>query len=128
MTSMRATSSCLLVIMGLVACADQGVRSPENASEPCSDIAAAAGKRVRDVAYANQACATDADCLTVGDAADCFDSCSISIGRSGEPAYRAAVADVNAHACTDFAARGCQVIHPPCAPAPPVSCQHGICQ
>jgi hypothetical protein len=117
----------------LPACASSSVpgETPATAQPAgaCSAIAAKAAQRVQTIAAAQRACSTDADCVLVGQGASCFDHCTTSIARAGQPAVDAMVADVDAHECRDFAAQGCRVEVPPCAPPPAAAtCRAGQCE
>lgn len=93
----------------------------------CADLRAYALHRLDDVLAAHRACTTDADCVSVGFGASCFDACSRSVAKSGQPALDAASADIDADECRDFKAQGCRSEVPPCAPPAPVACRQGIC-
>ena len=126
--------SVAAVLAGAAACAS--APPPAAASAPtagpssssCADLRAHALRRLDDVLAANGACTTDADCVSVGLGGSCFDACSRSVAKNGQPALDAASADVDAHECRDFKAQGCTAWAPPCAPPPPTACRKGICQ
>jgi hypothetical protein len=131
MSKLLATALALVAI--LPACASASVpgeplaapRSPA----ACASIAAKAAERVQGIASAQRACSTDADCVLVAQGASCFDHCTTSMALGGKAALDAMVADVDAHECREFAAQGCRVEVPPCAPPPAAAaCRAGQCQ
>ena len=135
MSKLLSTALALVAVFPtLGACASSSVpgeTTPATAQAPasCAAIAARAAGRVQGIAAAQRACIADADCVIVAQGASCFDHCTTSIASAGKPAVDAMVADVDAHECRDFAAQGCRVEVPPCAPPPPAAtCRAGRCE
>ncbi len=96
--------------------------------ESCEGAAAAASKRVADVAAENVACATDGDCFTVALGASCFDACTRSVNQAGKGAVDRAETLVEAGECKPFRAAGCKLVAPPCGPPSRATCKAGRCQ
>jgi hypothetical protein len=134
MNRLLSTALALVAVLPAAgACASSSVPGEPTVMPPsgasCSAIAARAAQRVQAIAAAQRGCSTDADCVIVGQGASCFDHCTTSIARAGQPAVDAMVADVGAHECREFAAQGCRVEVPPCAPPPAAAtCRAGQCQ
>jgi hypothetical protein len=120
-----------LAAAGAVACATSSVPASSSASEgapTCASTAREGSNRVHAAIAAHVACAADADCVVIPQGARCFDQCTTVVAKGGVSAIEAVVADVDARECADFAARGCRVEVPPCAPPPTtVSCRSGVC-
>lgn len=93
----------------------------------CASLSNAASSEVSNAIAAHQACAVDADCVQIGFAASCFDSCSRVVAKNGVADVTAAKDRVNADACKQFLAQGCKFDIPPCAPPGMPVCKAGAC-
>jgi hypothetical protein len=131
-TVIRCSASVpvLSVSMLLIACASAPDAGPPSsaAGGSCSAEAQRAAAPVLAVVERNGACATDADCTTVGLSTRCFDVCSRAVAASGVPEVEAALASADADGCEPFIADGCQLIVPPCVPPTPPVCRAGSCE
>ncbi|MGH7297010.1 MAG: hypothetical protein ACRELB_18880 [Polyangiaceae bacterium] len=126
----HALTALLLALPTAVACAASAPVPPKppEAAASCDSLAAKAAARVQPVIEAHRACASDADCVTVAQGASCFDHCTTSMAREGQAAVKATVAEVDAAECAAFAAQGCHVVPPPCAPPAAPVCREGSCR
>lgn len=118
------SSSVLL----LVACGAASSPAGPEGSPSCDDLQGSARDKVQAAITANASCSTDADCVTVAFAADCFDSCTRAMNTQGAGAVDAAKASVNGEQCKTFASQSCKNVIPPCAPPMPPKCVSGACQ
>ncbi|HEY8077841.1 MAG TPA: hypothetical protein VIF62_27130 [Labilithrix sp.] len=110
------------------ACATASAPPVETTAAPsCDDLAGAARKEVSSAIESHAACTQDSDCVETALAASCFDSCSRVVASSGAFDVKAARAKVDDAQCKEFAARGCKMIVPPCAPPRPPRCNAGAC-
>ncbi|HEY5242008.1 MAG TPA: hypothetical protein VIJ22_11105 [Polyangiaceae bacterium] len=121
-----------LLFAGAAACASSA-SPPANpvTSTPgtsCQDIEQQGVRRIGAVLAAHKACTADADCESVSQGGTCFDHCTARMAREGDAALQAVTADVAAHECRDFAARGCHAVSPPCMALPAAACHHGVCE
>jgi hypothetical protein len=123
-------ASTLFVSLVLVACST-GPSSAELTSAPghpsCDTLAASAAREVGSAIAAHAACSSDADCVTVGFGASCFDACSRMMNIVGTSELSAASERVESAQCKEFAERGCKLIPPPCMAPPAPSCKAGSC-
>lgn len=115
--------------MGVVACGgSQASSTPDGAArdgDSCGALAKPAIDQALAVAEQHTACATDADCVSVGMAAACFDVCSRAVNAADVDAIKAALAGAD---CSEFVAAGCAVTAPPCAPPAAPICNQGRCE
>jgi hypothetical protein len=129
---MRSVLPIVLALAAVLpACATSPTVTTETGATPppsCASIARQAAQRVEAVAAGQRACSSDADCVVVPQGSSCFDHCTTSIARAGQPALAAIVADVDARECRDFAAQSCRVEVPPCAPPRAAGCHAGQCE
>jgi hypothetical protein len=79
-----------------------------------------------DAAEAHAACTTDADCVTVGNASSCHDSCFAAANKDGVVEVEKAIDHASKVTCAGFEKAGCTVLHPPCLAAI-ARCQAGRC-
>jgi hypothetical protein len=120
-------SSCVLLLF-LAACA-AGPSQPRDpgAAQSCEALKVSAAAIVAQAVASHAACSTDADCVTVGFGASCFDHCTRAMNVSGKADLEAAQTRVDGAQCRQFQERGCKSFAPPCmAPAPP-TCKAGAC-
>ncbi len=100
--------------------------SPAPAS--CDALQASAAREVETVIGANVSCTTDADCVSVGVGASCFDHCSRAMNIAGTHELTAATQRVDAAQCREFNERGCTFAAPPCMALPTPRCHEGTCR
>lgn len=110
-----------------IACAPSGgeARTP-NVTE-CAQQATPARDKVNAAVEAHRTCSVDDDCMTIEVRSSCFDACTTSIAKSGQAAVEQAMSSAGQDECQAFAAAGCKVIVPPCAPPSPPVCREGKC-
>jgi hypothetical protein len=124
--------SFIVISTALAACASTTAPSTASAAETtaaptCNDLAASARKEVSAAIESNASCNADADCVAIGFAASCFDSCARTVASSGVAAVSAAKSKVDGAQCKQFLDQGCKVMYPPCVPRPPAKCTAGKC-
>lgn len=84
--------------------------------------------RVQAVVDANGACSTDADCVSMAIGTSCFDVCTRTVAAAGRAAVEQALATEDERSCPSFAAAGCKLVVPPCAPPRAPTCHAGRCE
>lgn len=124
--SKRSLVAMLSSMALVVACG--ATSSPAADGMSCEDIQRSASEEVQKAIAANLSCQTDADCVAVAFATDCFDSCTRSTNKNGPAAVDAAKASVNGQQCKSFSAQGCRKTVPPCVPPMAPTCVSGACQ
>jgi hypothetical protein len=118
-----------LVLAPLACVASTSAPAPAVSTKAdCTALSQAAASRVETAIGAHKSCSADADCVTVGAAAGCFDHCSRAIAGSGTAALTAVIADVDAQECHEFEAKGCVTEVPPCMAPKTPACVQGTCE
>jgi hypothetical protein len=121
----------LAVTLSTAACSKGGTApapSGGGSGDTCAAEAKAAATTVLDAVAAHRACTTDADCVMVEVNASCFDVCTRAVAHAGVDAVQAARTATETGACATFAAHGCKLITPPCAPPAAPTCVSGACE
>jgi hypothetical protein len=111
--------------LALGGCTGRGGATPGD--DVCEVSANEARARVRTVIDANATCSTDAECVTVPNAASCFDACFTATNTVGKGAVDRATTVVEASECKIFNESGCKLITPPCVPPSQPRCEGGKC-
>lgn len=124
---MRALTSKIMSTLLALSCSGGGAATAPSGSS-CDADRQRAIARVQAAVDANQTCSTDADCKQVSVSGSCFDACTRAANAAGESAVTKAIAEAEQSECKTFAGARCQLIHPPCAPPQPPTCQQGKCQ
>ena len=117
----------LALTLSFVACAASGGDARTPTVTECAQQAKPASDKVNAAIEANQTCSADADCMTIAVHSTCFDACTTPIAKSGQAAVEQAISSVSQDECQAFAAVGCKVIIPPCAPPMAPVCREGKC-
>jgi hypothetical protein len=91
----------------------------------CGSIPAMVVAEMENAARANDACATDTDCVHDLSATTCLPTCGAAVARDRQAAYRAAVAAISDRTCPDYA-EACDRTLPACVPAP-LRCRQNHC-
>ena len=121
----HVTRTAMIMAVLLGGCAERAPEAP--APSPCDGQASAARSRTQGAAAANTSCTSDAECSAVRLVASCFDACYAAVNETGVGAVDRASTLVEAAECRKFHATSCSHESQTCGPAPPVSCQQGVC-
>lgn len=100
--------------------------SPGKSESTCQERAARAQQAVESVRLANLECSEPGDCTFFDPSTQCRGDCPKAVAGGGLEAVEEAVTRVNETVCRDFAADGCPVATPGCAPVA-ATCQAGVC-
>jgi hypothetical protein len=109
---------------------DKASKAPRCApgGDSCDDLASIARNALDGVITANSQCNVDADCEQVAFSADCFDSCTRSIAKTGLTAFNQKKSEMNGGECSAFKTQRCEVTIPPCEPPTGPRCVDHVCQ
>ena len=119
----RVVPLCLLLVA--LGCGAASPASGSGDGDECSSLAKPAIDQALAAVEQHASCATDADCVSIGVNAACFDVCSRAVNQAEVNAVQAALASAD---CREFVAADCSVIAPPCAPPMPPTCNQGRCE
>lgn len=117
----------LIVTLTVIACSPSGGEARTPTVTECGQQATPARDKVNAAVEAHRTCSVDADCMTIEVRTTCFDACTTSIAKSGQAAVEQAMSSASQDECQAFAAAGCKMIIPPCAPPSPPVCREGKC-
>ena len=127
---MRAKLPALLSLFSVLvaACAASSGGEPKSPTvTECGEHAKPARDKVDEAIAANLACSSDDDCQILHIHTACFDACVRAVAKSGREAIEQAMSSASDAECKAFAASGCKLIAPPCAPPEPPACRDGKC-
>lgn len=93
----------------------------------CERLTASARETLQATIDQSRTCTTNDECVSVGRASDCHDSCEDVINVSAQATIDTLRTQIDDAQCVAFDDAGCVLIHPPCDPGGMAQCVEGQC-